>query len=254
MNKLRFLNGNQLKIIAAITMLIDHAGLMLFPENMIFRIIGRLAMPIFAFMISEGCRYTKNKLRYLGLLFGLGAGCQLVYLIFAGDTYLNILLTFSLSVIIIYAMQFFKKCLFDNEKKIHVKLFSALLFVFSIVAVWLFCEIGNRSFAYTVDYGFWGCMMPVFASVFDFHRIPVPEKIKKIDLLPLRVLMLGIGILLFCFSFKSMLPCEYALLTVPLLLLYNGERGKANLKYFFYIFYPLHLVVLQGLQILMYFT
>ena len=40
---------------------------------------------------------------------------------------------------------------------------------------------------------------------------------------------------------------HYALLAVPLLLLYNGQRGKAKLKYFFYIFYPVHLVVLQGI-------
>jgi hypothetical protein len=42
--------------------------------------------------------------------------------------------------------------------------------------------------------------------------------------------------------------CEwYSLIAVPILLLYNGERGKYNLKYFFYIFYPAHLVILQGI-------
>ena len=43
----------------------------------------------------------------------------------------------------------------------------------------------------------------------------------------------------------------YSLLALPLLLLYSGKRGKANLKYFFYIFYPVHLVVLQGIDMLL---
>ena len=65
------LSGNALKIIAAITMFIDHMGLMLFPKTLIFRYIGRLAFPIFAFMIAEGCRYTRNRLRYWGGLSAL---------------------------------------------------------------------------------------------------------------------------------------------------------------------------------------
>jgi hypothetical protein len=58
-----FLTGNQLKLIAAGAMLADHVGLMFFPEAELLRIIGRLAFPIFAFMIAEGCKYTRNKLR-----------------------------------------------------------------------------------------------------------------------------------------------------------------------------------------------
>ena len=63
--KMQFgLNGNTLKIIAAITMLIDHTGFLLFPQSVVLRVIGRLAYPIYAFMIAEGCRHTRNKLRY----------------------------------------------------------------------------------------------------------------------------------------------------------------------------------------------
>ena len=54
------LNGNHLKLIAAFTMLLDHAGILLFPHVKLLRILGRLAYPIFAYMIAEGCRYTKN--------------------------------------------------------------------------------------------------------------------------------------------------------------------------------------------------
>ena len=70
--KFAVLSGNTLKILAAIFMLIDHAGLMLFDDNEIMRIIGRLAYPIFAFMIAEGCKYTKNKIKYFATVFLFG--------------------------------------------------------------------------------------------------------------------------------------------------------------------------------------
>lgn len=54
------MNRNQLKIIACISMLIDHIGYVLFPDVTVLRLIGRIAMPIFAFFIGEGCLYTKT--------------------------------------------------------------------------------------------------------------------------------------------------------------------------------------------------
>ena len=63
MNSSRFpgLTGNQLKLIALITMTIDHIGFMLLPQVKILRAIGRIAFPIFAYMIAEGCQYTRNR-------------------------------------------------------------------------------------------------------------------------------------------------------------------------------------------------
>ena len=58
------LSGNQLKIIAMLTMLVDHIGVQLFPECIILRIIGRLSLPIFAYMIAEGCLHTRNRPKY----------------------------------------------------------------------------------------------------------------------------------------------------------------------------------------------
>ena len=60
MKKPQFLTGNMLKLLAAFSMLLDHAGLLFFPSEMGFRIAGRLAFPIFAFMIAEGCKYTRS--------------------------------------------------------------------------------------------------------------------------------------------------------------------------------------------------
>ena len=70
MSKSRFLSGNMLKIIAAVSMLTDHFGLMFFPFDVEYRIIGRLAFPIFAFMIAEGGQIheKQNKVLFLDFL------------------------------------------------------------------------------------------------------------------------------------------------------------------------------------------
>ena len=85
-NKKRFgLTGNQLKIFALIVMTIDHIGHFLLPEFIILRIIGRLAMPVFAWMIAEGCTYTKNPSRYFLTVFGFGLVCGVSVVQIAGN-------------------------------------------------------------------------------------------------------------------------------------------------------------------------
>lgn len=220
-----FLNGNHLKLIAATAMLLDHAGILLFPKVQLLRILGRLAYPIFAFMIAEGCRYTRNKLRYFLMVFGLGAACQLVYYFASGDTYLNILLTFSCSILLIYALQTVNGA--QNWKQQFLR---SALFAAGIVAAMGIDRL------LTIDYGFWGIMTPVFAA-FSQGKGKTGSK--------LPVLMMLVGLLFLGADLGGIQ--HFALLAIPLLLLYDGQRGKANLKYFFYIFYPVHLAVLQGI-------
>ena len=219
------LTGNQLKLIAALTMLADHLGYILFPRMMIFRILGRIAFPLYAYMIAEGCRYTRNKLRYFLMLFGLGAGCQLVYYIVSKDTYLNILLTFSLSVLLIYALQ-------AAHQSKRTALWSGL-FCAGVLAVMA------MDMVLTIDYGFWGAMVPVLAAFGSIRKFPRWGTL----------LLMGAGLVLIDTGLGAV---QYiSLLALPLLMLYSGQRGKANMKYFFYIFYPLHLVVLEGISMLL---
>ena len=63
------MTGNQLKMIALITMTIDHVGVILLPQYPILRIIGRLSFPIFAYMVAEGCHYTHDIKKYAARLF-----------------------------------------------------------------------------------------------------------------------------------------------------------------------------------------
>ncbi len=245
-NKLRILNGNTLKFIACITMLIDHAGLILFPDFAIFRIIGRISFPIFAFMIAEGCRYTKNKLKHFLMIFGLGVICQLAYVVTdvsSGLSYMNILITFSFSVITIYCLQLFKKQIFSENKRGWRILGSAALFVCAVVGVYVFNEFIQ------LDYGFCGAMLPVFASLFMFEPDTESETCKKLDKNIIHALCLLVGLVLLFFESVNTFRF-YALIALIPLLLYSGKRGKLNTKYFFYIFYPAHLVVIYGIDFL----
>jgi len=63
------MNSFSLKLLACITMLIDHIGAIFFPDIMFIRIIGRVAFPIYAFLITEGYSRTKNLKRYMSRLF-----------------------------------------------------------------------------------------------------------------------------------------------------------------------------------------
>ena len=219
-----FLTGNALKIIAAISMVLDHVGLMFFPDVVLFRILGRLAFPIFAFMIAEGCRYTRNRRRYWGGLTALAAVCQIVYFFFDGSLYFSVLVTFSLSILTIFALDRWKRR-------------PGTASMLGLVGAFLALHVLNKLF--TIDYGFCGCLVPVFAS------LPANT---KYDTLPFRVFCLGVGLLPLASSIGGI---QYlSLLALPLLLCYNGQRGKRKMKYFFYIFYPAHLAILQGLQML----
>ena len=245
-DKYKILSGNTLKILAAVFMLCDHVGLMFFPGIIAFRIIGRLAFPIFAFMISEGARYTKNKLKYFLTIFVLAAICQVVYYFFDnGSLYMCILVTFSLSILLIYALNVAKWALLDkNSPKNKDALFMVVAFVMLVCGVFLLTRV------LTIDYGFAGIMTPVFASLFDFRGIDAPERLKKLDCIPVRVISMAVGLALLAIQ---SVPVQYfALIAIPLLLMYSEKRGKLKMKYFFYLFYPLHLVALEAIYILIY--
>lgn len=241
MQKTAFLSGNMLKLIAAAAMLVDHIGAMFFPGVRILRIIGRLALPIFAFMISESCKYTRNRLRYFLTVAGMATLFQVVYFVATGDTKMSIFVTFSLSILMIYALDYLKESLWAENSSIIRKIVAPLLFLGSIVAVFFI----NENF--TLDYNFAGCMLPVFTSIFHATK-STPEALRRLDNKYMKILALSIGLVwLVIIGSRNQV---FALLTIPLLLLYSGKRGKLNIKYFFYVFYPAHLVILYAIAIL----
>ncbi len=223
------LTNNQLKIIAMLAMLFDHIGKVLLPQYSILQIIGRLAFPIFAFMIAEGSYYTRNKIRYFLSVFLLGAGCQAVYIIWEKSFYMNILLTFSLSIILIFSLENYKK---TKEKRNRILMLFTVSTVL-LIAVMLPVILIDQGFI--IDYGVCGVLLPV--AIFY-----APDKLRKLiytaGILILLTLDLGGGIQ------------WWSLLSIPFLALYNQKRGKYNIKPLFYIFYPAHLVVIYLISVL----
>lgn len=246
LKKIRFLNANAIKFMAAAFMLADHIGLL---WNIPFlRIIGRLSMPLFAYMIAEGCRYTRNKIKHFLLIFLLGVACQLVYAVVEPhQIYLSILITFSISILLIYSLQYFKKCLFSGEKNVFKKVISGVVFFSSVALTYFINEVSTiKGKSFYIDYGFWGCMLPVFASLLDFKQEWVKSRGARAALSILNALSFALGLVLLC-VFNSGGNQIYSLFALVPLLFYNGKKGALNTKYFFYIFYPLHLAVLYGL-------
>ena len=218
------MSGCILKLIAALSMLIDHAGLLLFPGAHWMRVAGRLAFPIYAYFIAEGFRYTRSRRRYFLRVFLLGAACQTVYTIADRTLYLGILLTFSFSILLMWLLDAARRAFRENSRA-RVPLAAALLAALAAAA--LLCRF------VTVDYGFFGILTPVLVSLFE-------EKYPRLAALSLGLAAVATAELLA--GSKVQLASALA---VPLLALYNGKPGRYRLKYFFYIFYPAHLAVLQ---------
>ena len=235
-SKLQFLSAFWLKILACLFMLVDHMGLLLFPGVLWIRYVGRLAYPLFAYFIAEGCRYTKNKPKRFLSVFILGVICEIAYIIFDGY-YGNILLTFSISILLIYLLQAVKKAV---KKSYSSSILMQTLFVVSVIMTYHFCKyIG-------VDYGFFGVITPVLVTLFDSAEADKTE-FASIKSRVLSLVMLAVGLLLLSFVNPILQFQYYSLFSLLILAFYNGNKGKFSFKYGFYVFYPLHLVVLWAI-------
>ena len=214
------LTSNQLKILAMITMTIDHIGVQLLPQYHILRMIGRLAFPIYAYLIAEGCAHTRDRRRYLLQMGGMALLCQLVYFFAMGSLYQCILVTFTLSILLIYAID-------SGSPLLGAGMFLVVLFLTGFLP--------NRLPGFYIDYSLWGVLTPVAVYLGR-------NKWEK---------------LLFCGIFLALLAAAHSgftqwlgLLSLIPLALYNGKRGKARIKWFFYLYYPIHLVAIYAIDLL----
>lgn len=225
-SKYGFLSSNVLKIIAVIAMIVDHSAVIFSLEpSALFRGIGRLAFPIFAFLISEGAVRSKNKLKYILRLIIFAFISEIPFDLAFGESWFdmknqNVYFTLVLGLLSCIAYDFLRK------KKLGILAFVST-FIFGLGAFFLHS-----------DYGFMGVVVITLMAVFSssapsvkFIGITLSAFMTSIVYVP----PLGIGFL------QAQLP---AVLSGVPLSLYNGKRGKRVNKYVFYAFYPAHILVL----------
>ncbi len=217
------MNATTIKIIGMIAMTIDHIGYFLFPSNVGLRIIGRIAYPIFAYMIAEGCRYTKNKTKYFLSVLSVGCICSFVSYIAERSLYQSILITFSCSIILIFTLEE----VVTNKNSLLKKCIFALLSIL-LIAIYA-CLFGkNVILGLEIDYGFYGIVTPVLVY---FGK----NKLEKL-------LALAIG--LYLITIDSLSYQMFSFVAIVILAFYDGKRGNYDLKYLFYIYYPIHIALL----------
>lgn len=243
-SKWKGLTGSFLKWIAIITMLTDHVGAAILTRILLYasrysqefltpeqysnvygilqvtRSIGRIAFPIFCFLLVEGFVHTKNFGKYalrLGIFvfiseipFDLAFSAKVLEF-----GYQNVMLTLLIGLLTMYGYSHLER---------RFQGYYPLQYI-----SFLFCTGAGMLVAYLLktDYSYKGVLS---IMVFYFLRQE-------------RILQLIVAALTFYWE-------PWALAAFPILLLYNGERGK-SIKYFFYVFYPLHLVLLYLLSRIM---
>lgn len=229
-NKFGFLSSNWLKIIAMTAMVIDHWSVIFIgPETTVWRYIGRIAFPIFAFMIAEGAVHTKNKLLYAARLLAFAVISEVPFDMAFNGAYLefthqNVFITLFLGLISVYCLDFFRK-----------KGLGALGVVTTLACALaaLFLES---------DYGFMGVVVIALMYVFSTVKTGV------------RYLGFAIAgfmtsiVYVFPLSFGFISSQVYAALCFIPLSLYSGKRGRKMNKYFFYAFYPVHILILYFIK------
>ncbi len=241
------LSGNALKLIAAIAMFFDHFGMIFYPEVRLFRYVGRLAFPIFAFFIAEGCKYTRNRAKYLLTIYLLAVLFQIAYYVALRDLYMSVFVTFTLGIALVYLFDNAKRALTSERAKDWQKLTALFCFLLGVFTVYRLNE------TFTIDYGFYGCVTPLCASLFHAPKknaLLSPYPSKKWDSLSASVVCTSFPLLGLCAV--AVVPKQYyCFFAILLLLTYSGKRGKRKMKYFFYFFYPVHLLLLYGVYFAM---
>lgn len=228
------ISADALKWIALLTMLCDHAGAVLFVQYPVMRLIGRTAFPLFVWLLVEGFFHTSSRKKYLGRMAFFALVSELPF-----DLALygrpdrqgqNVFFTLSISLVMLVflerAMDACQRKRQAGEKAFLQTLAAVGTVAAAMAAAELFC----------VDYGGSG---PLLAALFYcYKRKGSPG--------------LAVSFLIFCLSMGLLTAMVeiFGIVSVPLIARYNGKRTGRGRGRLFYLFYPLHLLILYGISML----
>lgn len=237
----RQLNSNHLKLIAIFAMTIDHIADLLypgFPNNpvaIILHLIGRLTAPIMWFFVCEGFYYTRDLKKYLQRMFVFAIISHFAYCFAFGIDYIP-----------------FHSGIF-NQTSVIWPLF------FGIVVLWLvngdnglkewqkwLCVIAINIITFPSD---WSCIAVMAIMTMYANR----GNLKK-QMSGMMFWVLVYGIVSFFFVNKTYALVQSGVILVyPFLKHYNGKKGNAGwLKWFFYLYYPAHLIIVGIVRLTIY--
>lgn len=254
--KYQILNATVLKIVACVFMIIDHFAVVAYSFNhgaiigmnydtyIVLRSFGRIAFPVFAYLIIDGMIHTKNQRKYLYRLFVLAFAVSAFEILFTGGYSGNPITCLFLGALTIY---FFNKHSYE-------KIFALLPLCYILLS---FFNLIPMKVSYVI-FGYFLMIMYYFSYLIA-KRIR-GKGIDDIYLINYRNILSAISICLMCLFFLLMSRFSgieyfinqrlqvYAVFSLVFILLYNGRRGynATWFKYFWYSFYPLHIGLLYA--------
>ena len=236
------LTSNHLKIIAIIAMTLDHMADLFYPNmpnsivSNILHIIGRLTAPIMFFFICEGFYYTKNLGKYIKRLFLFAIISHFAYCFAFGINYIpfstgdifnqtSIMWTLAWSVVALYVVY--------GDTKLKEWMKWVLVILINIVT-------------FSADWSSIAVMIIIFMYK---DRGNLKKQMKSLMLWTSIYALVS-----FIFVNKNYGIIQlFVILVYPLLKMYNGERGNIKwMKWFFYLYYPLHLIIIGIVRVMMY--
>lgn len=232
-----YLTSGHLKVIACIAMLLSHlaqSGLLYMMEFAktadLFMLIGRISMPLFSFMAVQGIILSKNREKYLKRLFIFALVSEIPFdLAFSGTAFFvysqNVFFSLFLGALMVYLWE----KIGTSQANIFLKLcFEILIFLgFYFIAGFFMTDYDSRAIVI----------------------IGLMYLAKESRLLTAIAILIG-------FAFEARIGGDYlsipymVYLSIPLIFLYNGKRGTYN-KWYFYAFYPVHLILIYLLKIIL---
>ena len=238
------LTATQLKVLAIIAMTVDHTAFLLVDQHSLLyyfmRMFGRLTAPIMVFLLTEGYRHTHNRKKYLARLWLFAGITQPIYFLFLHGRMPENAAEFLLhwNVMFTLAIGLLAMILFDSEK---IQTAPSLILLGVLISL--------------AHFGDWSYLIPSWTIIFfcyykrDAKKMIVLFALASVTLQTLVYLKEFDSFALFSFQYGTLLAL------VPISM-YNGQRGNDrhnNLnRWFFYIYYPAHMVVLLVIQALIF--
>lgn len=217
-----------LKVLAILAMLLDHIAAVFLPDGtmpyMLMRGFGRIAFPIFCFLIVEGYFHTRNVKKYMLRLAGFAIISEIPFDIcfyhkFFYWGHQNVFFTLLLGLVAIYAIDEIRKHFLESYLKTVVLQFTVI--ILAMVVAWYL----------STDYSMLGILI---IMVFYMNRGNIAQ------------VVISLFVVTFCLGNTLQM---YSLLALIPLYLYNGKKGP-SMRYVFYVFYPAHLLILYAISTL----